>query len=519
MALNEEDKTEQVVTSEGDVLAEVLNNSANRFNGFVHKNLAAEVADFMTDELRKTLGTRERYYNQLSQYRWNYITSGIYDIICNDVLGSDELGGFIVKIEDNEELTAELQNLIKVIGIPKLLRQILPEALHYGSYPLKPNLEDGEGLLGLVDDLDAKDVISIQDSNGFPLLYFITESTIGKENLNYSQARGKVKFGGPSAISELSIDDSFIKLKIPDKVSKELKRVLIQEYGDDSELAKTLGKAIKVRTPLSIIWGVLDKLKNTLMMDKINTYKSLSNLLSPTVLGIPLPANNDVKQMANLVQKYDTMINTANVSAVDLERMNFNLQDISTVKVIPISGDRSVPQVVDTGKSDNLIESDRIRESVETTLQSIGIPPEAFFGGTNGKDNLKINIRYAKKIKRIGTCLCDWLKYLFMLHLAYKYEDLDLDYDDLEVSMRSTINTDALENLESQDLIVTSINNVFGLIDSMRETVLPGSGYKIDNKALVENIQSELRSIGSVWQNVFVPGTEPTPEEPNPNEN
>lgn len=500
--------------SRQEVLAKLLDDTITMKHS---DGLLGTVQAYLTDRLTNMVTTREKYFNELARFRYNYITAGIYDIICNDVLTNTDDGGFVIEIEGDEELTQEANELIKALAIPDFLTSILPELLHYGSYPLRPSLEDGEGLIGLVDDFDPRDVIAVTDSSGLPIFFFVNYTTKDAGYIDY-ESRQKMEYLGPQEVSYLSLDQNFIKLPIPDKVTAQMKRKITEELGEDEPMAKLMGKSIKIRSSLSFLWGSLDKLKNILMLDKVNVYKTLANLLSPSVIGVPLPNNNDIKQMKSIVNDYDQIINSTNLFAADMSNLQFNLQDIVSVKVVPISGDRSVPQILDTGKSDNTIDPEKIRSELEVLLQSYGIPLELFLGSLSSKDNLRTNIRYAKKIKRIGKSLCKWLQYLLLLHFGFKYENLDLELSEIKVTLKSSINVDALENMETQDLLITSINGITGMLDSLKNEI-ENSNYTIDNDALLKVVSDTLADIGSPFHGVIklkseVPITQQTPTAP-----
>lgn len=496
---NQDSKKEEGLKSEGAILADLLNGTSD----FRHDSMLNSFVQYLNQKLTGITQSRERYFNELRKYRYNYITSGIYDILSSDILGNDESAGFMVTVDDDEELSAELNELIKDIELPDLIAQIMPEVLHYGSYPLRPVLEDGVGLIGLIDDLEAKDVICVTESGGYPLFYFVNWSTMDADAIDYGK-RQLVEYFGPDKIVNLTLDLSFIKLQVPEKITKQMKKKLQEAVGPDSYYAELIGNTIKLSSSLSFIWGALDKLKNTLMLDKIGTYRNLSSLLTPTVIGVPLPANNDIKSLKDVVQKYDEIINSSNLVVTDFDTLNFNMQDIASVKVVPISGDRANPTVMETGRGENQIDYEVIKNNLEAFLASLGIPAELFFGGMSSKDNLKANIRYAKKIKRIGRSLSKFVKYLMLLHIAYRYPERDVDIDNIKVTLKTTLNTDALENLEAQDLTVSSIQSMLGLLRDMSDNLLKDSNYQIDKSKLVDIVRGELEAIGSPYHSVFI---------------
>lgn len=499
------DKDSKELT-ESEALVAALN---DQFKDFRHGGMFNAAAADITERAKRLMLTREKYFNELSRYRFNWITRGVYDILVNDVIQHNDDGGILVEVKEHPELTDELTELFNDISLPETLQAILPDVLHYGSYPMRPVVEDGIGLIGLIDDLDPKDVIAITDTLNNPLFFFINYANQEQSDLDYGK-RIKMEYASETEIAYLSLDMSFLKLGIPDKVFKLMKSKVAEVYGDDSDITHLMGRALKVRSSCGFMWGVLDKLKNTLLMDKIGVYKSIANLITPTVIGVPLPNTFDPKSMSDVVQKYDEMINSSSVRSLNPDSLNFNIQDISAVKVVPVASEKGSPQVLDTGKSTNVVDPDKVKESLESLLHSLSIPMSMFIGEEGNKDNLKTNIRYAKTIKRIKRSLSKFIQYLSLLHIAYKFPDLDISRSDIVVNIKSTINTDELENLETQDLIISSTTSIIGLVDQMR-TLAEGTNYKVDNNALIETFVKTLESIGSPYQKVFKLGGSPDP--------
>lgn len=487
--------------SQSEALVAAMN---DQFQNFRHGGMFNAAAADITERTKKILHTREKYFNELARYRYNWVTRGIYDIVVNDVIQHTDDGGIMVTVKNHPELTEELNELFSDINLTETLQAVLPEMLHYGSYPLRPVVEEDIGLIGLIDDLDPKDVIAITDTLNNPLFYFINYANQDQSTLDYGK-RIKMEYAAENEVAYLSLDMTFVKLGIPEKVFQMMKKKLADVYGEESDVTKLMGRALKIRSSCGFMWGVLDKLKNTLLMDKIGVYKSIANLITPTVIGVPLPNTFDPKSMTEVIQKYDEMINSSSVNSLNPDSLNFNIQDISSVKVIPVASEKGSPQVLDTGKSGNEVDPEKIKGSLESLLHCLGIPLALFMGDQSDKDNLKTNIRYAKNIKRIKRSLSKFIQHLALLHIAYRFPDLDINRSEIIVNIKSNINTDELENLETQDLIISSTTQVLTLIDTMR-SLTAGTEYTVDNNELIKTFVSTLEAIGSPYQKVFKVG-------------
>lgn len=475
-------------------ITKVLNETID----FRHQSMLASVVDYMNRALEGSITERSRYYNELKKIRENYIVNGIYDIIANDVFVDSGNNRFVsVEVADNKALEDELNSLFEKLNIPDLLISIFPSILHYGAHPLRPVFNGTEGLVALLDDYEPHQVLCVTKANNLPLFYFISENKEYQNGFIDYTKRQRFRYASISEVVYFTLDLEHIKLEIPDVVYRQIKTKV------PPELSPLVNQNFKIKQSRSFIWGAIDKIKETLLLEKISVYKNMAAALSPTLVGIPVPDAYDPDKLIKLVKKYDELINGGTAKLNSLDNPEFTLQDIANVKVIPVAGERAIPQPLDTGRSERVIPQETLDRSLSQVLNTLGIPVEIFMGVGDQKENLKKNIRYAKKIKRIQKNICKSLKALCLLHISRKYPDLDISADDINIQLKNNVNIDELENLESQDLLISSVNSIKGLFEEL-DPIVQNSTYKMDKDEFLDKVKDALSSIGSQYSSVLV---------------
>ena len=184
--------------------------------------------------------------------------------------------------------------------------------------------------------------------------------------------------------------------------------------------------------------------------------------------------------------------------------MNATLQDLAKVQLIPIIGDRATPEAIQFGRQvgESTSNMETYQEVLSRFLTTIGIPPEYFNNEKEPKENLKTAIRYAKKIKRIAKNLIRPLEHLALLHISEKFPDKNITADQIRIQLRNNQNVDELQNLETQDLVISSIDNMRNLIESSEE-IVSGTEWEIDKNLVIENIVNTLALSNSPFFGVF----------------
>lgn len=489
-------KTEVIASTE---LAKAVNNLA----GYKHPDHFASLVSFMTQNLTGIINNREYYFQELSNYRQNYIVNGIYDIILNDVFVDSGTDDYItIKVPNKPEVEEELTKMFAKLNLGTFLMSVFPDLLHYGSYYVRPIIKPGVGIVDLVDDLEPKAVIAITDSKNDPLLYFVSNmlnmrnDTIGTINQGFN-TKVNTEYLDITQLISFNVDLSFTKLKLPAKIEKNLRSA-----APDEMTRKLLPTNLRLKTSSSLVWPVLDKLKELLLLDKLSVYRDIGSILTPNLVGIPVPDVYSPAELVDVVKRFDELLNSSVVKMNNTQNMELMLQELASVKVIPVVGNRSTPTNIDIGRSQPISNPQSFADGLSRLLNSIGIPKELFDGSIDSKSNLKTNIRYAKKIKRIQKSLARTLVYLCLLHIAEKFPSLDIYEDDITIQLKNSNNLDEMEQQETQDLMVSSIASIKTLVEDL-EILVSKSNYEIDQDELVNSIKENFAAVGSRFSNIF----------------
>lgn len=505
------------IKSDTDISKTLVDELDGLRRSVANNSVAIHLSGILNQQLQTTSLMRESYFRELALYRNNYVVNAVYDIISNDIIQDNTSSeALTVYCPTDEEVEKELRKLFNKLGVVEVLQAILPDLLHYGSYTLRPIVVKKKGVVGLSDDYYPNQVIAITDSKSDPLMYFIANNLNPLEDsrkangtisdMTYlgtatNQWRKKSKLYEYKDISELlyfSIDLGYQKLLLPESDIQSIRSKV------PSALEVLLPRSLKIRTPNSFVYPALDKLQEVLALDKYIVYRHLGDILTPNLVGVPLPNTTDVNQAHEIVQRYSDIINGNIDRASNILDMNATLQDLAKVQLIPIIGDRATPEAIQFGRQvgESTSNMETYQEVLSRFLTTIGIPPEYFNNEKESKENLKTAIRYAKKIKRIAKNLIRPLEHLALLHISEKFPDKNITADQIRIQLRNNQNVDELQNLETQDLVISSIDNMRNLIESSEE-IVSGTEWEIDKNLVIENIVNTLALSNSPFFGVF----------------
>lgn len=481
-------------------LSKVLNASSAK----LHNNFAKNIISHLNSVLNSVVTDRNSYYIELAKYKDNFITQGIYDILSNDILldVSSSQSAINIKVPEYPDAEEELIDLFARLNIVEVVQSILPDLLHYGSYPLRPIVRDDRGVIDLVDDLTPQRVLPLCDSKNNPIVYFISDQDILSDYLgtNYNSSRDfKFSYYPITDVINFSLDLKFIKVNLENP----LNGTHFHIPDNTPDIAKKLlPGSLRVKVSRSFIWPILDKIKELLALDKMNIYNSIGKLLTPKLVGVPLPNNQSIEDAIEAVDRYNELLNSNIFSTTDISALDINLREMSQLKAVPIIGDRSTLTPMDVGAEMRPSDIDTFNNSLDLALNSLGISPEVFRGNLSGKESIKNNVRYARNVKRIQKNISRTLSFLGLLHLSKVMPQYNIAIEDIQINLRNNTNVDELENLETMDLMISSISNVNQVLTDI-QPIIEKSSYEVDNDAIIESIITSFANSGSIFHTAF----------------
>lgn len=444
----------------------------------------------IVDSLTNIKNSRSGYYHALDRLYSHYLCKLVIDVMSDDILRDTSQETLIeVKVKGNEKYDRDAKDLFEDFSIPALVDDILHDYLYYGEYPLWVETKDGEGVVDIVDKFDPKDVIGVYESRKPIAFYYLDE--VSRE----------YQFANPRNILHFVNNSRKVRIKLSETVPYSVR--------------KALGSPI-VRTGRSVIWSAIDKLQELNLKEKISLISGLTSLSRPTLVGLQLPASMAPDDIISVTQKYEKLLNNIpELITPDQEvALNELSQRASQIKVLPSFSDKgSLDKLRLNEELKDPIEKSDITDSRELVLSTIGVPSEFIFEdpGDSKRSNLRRYTRYTKKIKSHQKSIARALKLLVLTHLSVKHGDLELNEDDIEVTLYNPTNIEEIDDLEGTELALSTVQSVLRTLDDVKRTadVLDGDNEWFDKNELLRYMQRNLKDSGSRAHKVIkIPGEE-----------
>lgn len=431
--------------------------------------------------------TREAYFATLNQIRNFYFVQLVLDVLTDDVMIEDRFTGMVIDVsvkttnKNSKKYTEDLVSLFSDFHISDTIQDILGDCLLYGEYSLKTNATHGTGITSIQDNVPAGDVIALYDGVS-PKIFFRKDVVNGKSSLV------------PQNLSEYAhfcMNDR--RIKIQDKI-----------FEDNLEVFKSP----IFRIGRSVFYSALDKILELMMLEKAATANTFAGLIQSNIVSVNMPSSMDVEDMIKITKKYESLLNNIkSFDFTDLNKIDTLISESLNIKVIPNfseKGQLDKVNLADLQSKGDLIP--QINDMRTTISQTLGIPPELLFGdgSQSRRSALKQYVRYSRKIKSIHYMIQGGLKQICLNHLANKYNDSEIAIDDIVIDLHSDTNVDEIDNLESVELIMSGLNAVINLFDTMsRSPALGGNSDEegnpapiVDRDQFFKYIKSTLKSVG-----------------------
>jgi hypothetical protein len=405
---------------------------------------------------------RRKMMKALYQLRGNDVVQTIMDVVIDDgLVSSNDNKIFTIKYAGETE-KEEIQDILdKFLTKHKLDRTVLDfidEALLYGEYMLPIYHEKGRGVYKLLDNADMVDMMAVYQ--GQDKVCFLHQK---KNTIEEYPADSHIHF---------VLSHRKIRVEVPSYT-----------LSDDSY---TLPQYLKVGK--SIIFPVINKLKQLEILEMANLALDLKKILAPVVVMVGMPDNTQTKDIGEIVETYQGLLksSTKNMARGGDLKMEDILQICGEVVVLPSIGNTkgSIQTLaIDSEKESNSDKEEQLRKSIALT---IGLP---FYylslQGENGMsrlESLKLFARYSRKLNALQDCIIDGVRELLQLHLS----DLGfiVDADDILIEMRQITNVELLDSMEYLVALTQAINDLLGIINMLNDN--PNIDIGVDSEKLLE---------------------------------
>lgn len=442
--------------------------------------------------------TRSEIISSVDEVRKFYIVNVILDQLTQDSLAPDINTNEILELTSPKiRIKRELDYLMNKFNLNRLVEDIVPDMCAYGDYTLSPVTTDIEGLTDIKDDINqAKVVPLINRGEILGYIFMDDEDT-------------KLRFSGPTRFLCFSMLSSRVRVDIS---SESIMRSGVSVFSTSNNTGYSLnwnlpnqGKVIDENSVLprylrigkSIIYPIIDKLKELELLELLVPASKLSSLSRGALLGMNVPVTAGINVGFEAAKRMESIIN-AKIGFSGQNNMLTADQIINAAgktKVIPLFGEKGVLSKMEDGHSNDQDLMSSIDDTRRVICSSMGIPYEILFGGDGGNksDLLKRHSRYLRKVRGIQHSISFAIKNLCSIHL--KAKGIDHELDDIEVSFRNKImDISEIENLEFKDTSLGILQNFSNTMQSVSQ--LPGFQNAIDNKALAVFIKEVFDTIG-----------------------
>lgn len=447
--------------------------NTNTISKDITDNMKVETPEELKELIKKTsytLKERSELIQELKKLRAHDIVETILDVMIDDGLLSNSTRNiFKVKYKGEtlkEEIEEEMNKFKRKFKLDEFLLDIIEEALTLGEYFTPIEFEKGKGITKILDNADTENMVGVYE--GQEKQYFLKK----KRNSVVEKLEPE---------SHIHFIMSFQKLKI------EVKGFNLE----DEEYISS--KHIKVGK--SIIFPIINKLKQAQVLELSNLAKELRDTLKPTIIQVAVPNDTLPQDVREIMETYENLFRNVFTSLKHSDDLSFGdlLSIVTEIKALPSYGGESkgqlTPQSDIIDRIDTKEREDTIRKAIALT---VGIPYYYLsLSGEDGKSRLealKTFSRYTRKLNNMQYCLIKGLKELFYIDL--KYKNYNVEIEDIEIEMREIMNVDILDSMEYLVALITAIQEIMNVLTSVSEN--ENIAIKLNSDKLLEFLNNLL---------------------------
>lgn len=416
----------------------------------------------------------------LDKYKSNYIIDVIVTQLCEDALSPEIGSDAILDVSSiNENIQKEIEYLDELIDFNQLAKNVASEAIVYGEYYIRTEIEPKKGLTDIVEDVEYGSVVPL---------------TKGGKIKRYMQAdeAGRIHFKHRADFCGFIMDGYRHRIDFKNAFAYNIR---------DTKRNQAISKEVPryIRLGRSLIYSILPKIKELELLEKLVPATKLAKLASGNLVGVTLNEKTEMKEAIKVVKEIENLIN--NRVGVDTDLGELTVEKIfntaGTTKVLPLFGDKGRIERLDykADEPDDLTGS--ATDVRKLILDSVGIPYSIVYGSDseNKQEVLRRYSRYLKKLKSIQRCISQGITQLIRIHLDNKDIDYDKDKDITVSFLNKLVEIDTLDELEHMDITISSLGN---LRDYVQSLIVEDSPIKdcIDVDAYAEYIDDKLTTIG-----------------------
>ena len=474
----------------------------------------------LTELYSKIAESRREYLMQHDQIRGFYLVEAILNGVADDAMTPEVTTGEIIQLTSpKDNVRRELEALQKQIQLDQIIGDIMIELLAYGEYNLRLQVEKGQGVVAVHDDVDQETVVAMY-SHGFPEVY-----------LWANPMSGMLDILPPWGLANFVLGKHRLRINVHDEVMQQLQQAHQLGANKELEVWANIPKYTRVGRPL--LYGTLGKIAELQTLEALVPAMKISRLATGSIVTITIPGSTNPKDAMEITKQYEEAMNRK--INIDRDNRKLSVSELvsmsAEIKVIPVSENRGQLERNDVRGAQEAADLLRgIQDDRNAICSSIGFPTELLFGGDEqGKTNvLKRYARYVRVLKSVQTCVVQGCRQIGLAHLANK--GVNVVPEDIVVQFNNQlVDVDQLEVLEYTDAtinVIQSVNDFLGTIqgDDPESSLLDPEGYRkwlARNLALISKEDNLIKTKGPAPEpspQGGEPGQEPPPDRPEPDD-
>ena len=476
-----------------------ITNRANlfaRLRNFKDDPIAIMIIDIFIEDAFSQTDNRDFYQ---IEYQPNLDKNGKQNKD-KDISGDKNKNG--IKDSREKDIKKEIADLEDKFKLKAKFKNVLPDLLLLGEYMWSTEYKQGEGLVSITDNVLVDNVLGIYKNEETTSYVELTQQRLGTVNQTMKELPkdsilhmvlnpGKIRFfitdclatytgsanytnssrwvsGWNNSTSRYSswntsntLDDPSDNYRMPNNQPPEPGAKMLSKY---------------VGTGRSVLYSSLKYLERLSLLDMTNLALLLKRTLTPTIMTLQVPDSYSYKKALQAAQSYTQLFYDTGEDVRNLFQSN-GQNNINFNKILELSQKFTAMPVWGDGKgtlqSLDLVDTRDNREAIDDIKRDIsntsGLPYYYFIpdqGGIEKKETLKTHARYARKLHELQQSVANPIIETHYNNL--KYKGYDIDRDDLVVTFKSIVNSDALENIEQIINLFTAINEIVVSLDNLK---------------------------------------------------
>lgn len=423
----------------------------------------------------KTLEKKGEIIKKVDSVKNSFLYTAILDLVINDAIAPSVMTNDIVLItSSNAPIRKELQELETRIDFDALVLSLVEDLLSYGEYYTSIVSREKEGVIGIVDNVDQSEIVSVYDA--FEPAYFLRQKGTKLTKIKVTE------------LAHFCLGSRKLRIKVEDKD--------IKEY-------------VRIGRPL--FWGTFDLLRNLELISALIPASYLQKINSTSLIGIQVPDNASPEDAFEICRRYEDVLNSS--ISMDKETGDISISDVLSAagkfKVIPVASSGKGTLTKMDPRFEEMTDISIFEELKRNIMATVGVPYEFVFGGDSTKGELLRRFaRYMRKLYMTQQAIAQGIKQIAKIHLAMK--GMKAAPGHIEVKFTNAlISVEELDKIEFIDTLVGTLGNVVDVLGNAKESL----GAQVDNKQLQEFLNRHLKIVG--LEDLFKLTTKPVePVEP-----